>query len=73
MMANRLDRRLLSLFMTVARFGKAAYLMRRRRADSIRARALFKGSLKGRIYVSNRFSSTLRNSLAPRLGPYRAW
>ena len=54
MMANRLDRRLPSLFMTVARFVKAAYLMRRRRADSIRAWALFKGSLKGRIYVSNR-------------------
>ena len=49
MMANRSDRRLLSLFMTEAYFGKAAYLMRRRRADSIRARALFKRLIKRHI------------------------
>ena len=70
MMANRSDRRLPSLFMTETH--EVAYLMRRRRADSIRARAIFKAQSKGRIYVSNRILHSPANSFAPRLGPYKS-
>ncbi len=49
---------------------EADYLMRRRRADSIRARAISEGPSKGRIYVSNRILPSSIDSLAPRLGPH---
>ena len=48
---------------------EAAYLMRRRRADSIRARAICKRPIKRPNICKQPDSPELGDSLAPRLGP----
>jgi hypothetical protein len=68
-MADRSRRRLLNLFMRETR-DEVDYLMRRRRANSIRAWDNRKVPTQGRIYVSNRIPRSFAQSLAPRLGPY---
>jgi hypothetical protein len=60
MMANRSDRRLPNLLITQAQ-DEADYVMRRRRADSIRTRTRFQGPSKVGYMRATGFSNRLQD------------